>query len=108
MEECQGFEQSIERIYRTGENELDCEAFQALLPRYIDVEIAGDDAAHQFPGALAHLAQCPDCAEEYVGLRQIAMMEARGDLPEAEDLLAQFPEEKQPEIDGTATLASHH
>ncbi len=103
MKERKGFEQSIERVYRTGENELDCQALQDLLPRYIEVEIAGGDAAGQFPGARAHLDQCPDCAEEYAGLRQVAKLEARGGLPEAEDLLAQFPEEPQPEAGGTPT-----
>ncbi len=103
LEDCKGFEQSVKRVYRTSDNELDCEALQALLPRYIDAEIAGGDAAKQFPEAKAHLDQCPDCAEEYAGLRQIAKLEARGSLPEAEDLFAQFPEEPQPEIDGTTT-----
>ncbi len=102
-----GFEQSIERIYSTGDNEIDCEALQTLLPVYVDAEIAGVDPVARFPAAHAHLVQCPDCAEEYKGLRQVARLEAKGNLPQAEETLAQFDAEPVSGSSETATALSH-
>lgn len=85
-----GFAQWLERIYATAETEIDCEQLRAILPAYVDFEIAGGNPAGRFPQAKAHFAQCPDCAEEYIGLRKVAELEARGRLPQVEDSLAQF------------------
>ncbi len=82
----------LERMYATAEAEMDCKQFQALLPATVDLEIAGQAAAPHLAQVKAHLAQCPDCAEEYVGLRKAAELEARGRLPKAEDSLKPFEE----------------
>ena len=84
------FVQWLERMYATAETEMDCEQLQALLPAYVDFEIAGQDMGVRFPQAKAHLAQCQDCAEEYAGLRKVAELETRGRLPEVEESLEQF------------------
>ncbi len=86
----------VHRIYATNESEIDCERLQELLPIYVEVEISGADPEKQFPAVHSHLVQCSDCAEEYKGLRQVAKLEARGDLPKAEDSLSQFQEETIP------------
>ncbi|HKZ83167.1 MAG TPA: hypothetical protein VJ793_05870 [Anaerolineae bacterium] len=82
----------LERIYTTAEVEMDCEQFQALLSAYVDLEIAGQGAAPYLAQVKAHLAQCPDCAEEYAGLRKVAELEARGRLPKVEESLKPFQE----------------
>ena len=92
-----GFAQWLERIYATAEAEMDCEQLRAILPAYIDFEIAGGDPGGRFPQAKAHLAQCPDCAEEYAGLRKVVDLEARGRLPQVEESLAQFETVPTPE-----------
>ncbi len=46
----------------------------------------------------AHLAQCPDCAEEHAALFTVARMLADGNLPLAEKSLALFEEE--PALEG--------
>jgi predicted anti-sigma-YlaC factor YlaD len=84
--------QWLERIYATAESEIDCEQLQAALPAYVDLELVGQDPAARFPQVKAHLAQCPDCAEEYEGLRKVAELESKGRLPKAEDSLEQFEE----------------
>jgi predicted anti-sigma-YlaC factor YlaD len=84
--------QWLERIYATAENEIDCEQLQAALSAYVDLDLAGQDPAARFPQVKAHLAQCPDCAEEYEGLRKVAELESKGRLPKAEDSLEQFEE----------------
>jgi hypothetical protein len=82
----------LDQIYATTEGEFDCERFQALLPAYVECEVGGQAPAERYPGASAHLAQCPDCAEEYEGLRLVARLEAEGRLPQAEESLAAFEE----------------
>jgi hypothetical protein len=88
--------QSVQRIYATNENEIDCERLQELLPIYVEVELSGADPNKQFPAVHSHLVQCSDCAEEYKGLRQVVKLAVRGELPKAEESLAQFQEEKVP------------
>lgn len=87
----------LEQIYATTPAEIDCDQFQALLPAYVDFEIAGESPGSRLPQVKAHLAQCRDCAEEYEGLRAVAKMDAEGRLPEAEEILTQFAEEPAPE-----------
>ncbi len=91
------FVQSIDRIYETAANEIDCDQLAELLPAYVEQELAHGSAAQQFPTVYAHLAQCPDCAEEYRGLRQVAEIEAQGELPTAEQTLAVFESKSEPE-----------
>ncbi len=87
----------LNQIYATTEAEIDCDRLQALLPAYVDFEAAGDDPGSRLPQVKAHLAQCPDCAEEYAGLRAVAELEAQGRLPSVEASLAQFEAEPTPE-----------
>ena len=82
--------QSVERIYATAADELDCERLQALLPAYVDLEVGGTAPAKRFPAVHHHLKQCSDCAEEYAGLKQVVKLEAHGDLPETEEMLKGF------------------
>ena len=39
-----------------------------LIDRYVDLELAGKNAAEAFPMVKAHLAICRDCREEYQAL----------------------------------------
>lgn len=103
-----GFARWLERIYVTAETEMDCEQLQAILPAYVEFEIAGGDPQARFPKAKAHLAQCPDCAEEYAGLRKVVDLEARGRLPQVEESLAQFDTVPAPEPAEFAPVADSH
>jgi predicted anti-sigma-YlaC factor YlaD len=80
----------LDQLYNTAATEIDCDQLQAFLPAYVDFEAAGNDPASRLPQVKAHLAQCPDCAEEYEGLRVVARLEAQGRLPQVEESLAQF------------------
>ncbi|HEY4689438.1 MAG TPA: hypothetical protein VIK33_09010 [Anaerolineae bacterium] len=97
----QHFIRWLEHIYATGEGEIDCEQLQAVLAVYVDEEIAGRDLGSRAAPIRAHLAQCPDCAEEYEGLRAVAELEARGRLPQVEESLAQFEETPASEVEET-------
>jgi len=89
--------QSIKRIYATREQEIDCEQLQALLAAYVQTEMNGVNPAERFPAVQQHLAQCPDCFEEYLALLHVAGLYAQDVLPEAEALLQQFEAEPVPE-----------
>ena len=87
----------LEQIYATAEAEIDCQRLQALLPTYVDLEIAGNHPADRLPEIKVHLAQCPDCAEEYQALRAVAGLDAQNRVPEVEESLARFPAVTTPE-----------
>ncbi len=84
--------QWLERTYATAQTEIDCDHLQAILPSLVEAEIVQGDAVTRFPQAVAHLAQCPDCAEEYKGLREVARLESQGRLPQSEESLSKFEE----------------
>ncbi len=87
--------QWIDRVYATGETEIDCNRLQALLPEYVEFQAAsGGDAelAEKLAGVQAHLAQCPDCAEEYAGLLAVVKAARAGELPTPEASLEKFAE----------------
>jgi hypothetical protein len=48
-----------------GTPELTCEECFELLDRYVDVELAGQDADAAVPGMRAHLEGCPACHEDH-------------------------------------------
>ena len=48
--------------------ELTCEQCFEELDRYVDLELAGQDADREVPGMSAHLDGCPACREEHESL----------------------------------------
>jgi hypothetical protein len=83
----------LEQVYATSEAEIDCARLQELLPAYVELAIADGDGAEwaeRVAQVQAHLAQCPDCAEEYEGLRAVAALESQGRLPTADESLQKF------------------
>jgi hypothetical protein len=51
--------------------ELTCEACFDELDRYVELELAGEDADASVPGMRAHLAGCPACREEHESLMDL-------------------------------------
>lgn len=70
------YEELVTRLLGPGEPELSCEACFVQLDRYVDLEIAGQDADALVPGMSAHLRGCPACREDHESLR--AFVEADG------------------------------
>ncbi len=91
------FTQWLRHLYQTSEKEMNCDQFQAILPALVDFEIAGGDVRAKYATASAHIYQCPDCAEEYKALLEVARLEARGRLPQVEESLHKF--ETVPEVE---------
>jgi hypothetical protein len=65
----------IERILGPKGPELGCDACFEMLDRYVELELAGDDAEAAVPGMQAHLDGCPACREEHESLRELVASE---------------------------------
>lgn len=48
--------------------EITCEACFEELDRYVEFELAGEDAEQAVPGMRAHLEGCPACAHDHESL----------------------------------------
>lgn len=53
-------------------------AFETM-SRYIDLELAGEDAAERLPGLAAHLRSCPACRLDHDGILAAARRRRSGD-----------------------------
>jgi anti-sigma factor RsiW len=58
------------RLLGPDEPELSCEQCFEELDRFVELELAGQDAEARIPGMQAHLQGCPACAEDYASLRE--------------------------------------
>ena len=58
----------LRRLLGPGRPEVTCEVCFDELDRYVELELAGDDADAAVPGMAAHLRGCPACSEEYESL----------------------------------------
>lgn len=58
----------LEKFLRTDPLDVGCEDALAVLPRYVDLIAAGEDAAALYPGVAAHLLACGPCAQDFAGL----------------------------------------
>jgi hypothetical protein len=53
------------RVLGPGRPEVGCDECFAVLDRYVELELAGQDAEAGYPGMEAHLVGCPACGEEH-------------------------------------------
>ena len=61
----------VEGLLGPEEPEVGCDDCFAELDRYVELELAGEDADAQVPGLRAHLAGCLACREEHESLRAL-------------------------------------
>jgi hypothetical protein len=61
-------EQTLGRLLGPEGPEVDCDTCFQELDRYVELEVAGQDANAAIPGLLAHLEGCPACREEHESL----------------------------------------
>ena len=80
------FERWLQNIYHTQDREISCSECFDLVSHFVEVELAGRDAAARMPQLKQHLDQCPACREEYETLRDLQNLENKGELPSSEDL----------------------
>jgi len=63
--------EALGRLLGPSEPEVGCEVCFDQLDRYVELELAGEDADAAVPGLRAHLAGCPACREEYESLHAL-------------------------------------
>jgi hypothetical protein len=66
-----GLKQTLESLLGPAGPEVGCEVCFHELDRYVELELAGQDADAIIPGLRAHLAGCPACREEHESLRAL-------------------------------------
>ncbi len=75
----------IDSIHLAARNdEILCSQFFKLLPRFVNLELLGENAALLLPQVSHHLAQCPECREVYQALLEAARSEGPTDKTEDE------------------------
>jgi hypothetical protein len=63
--------QALGRLLGPAGPEVGCDECFEQLDRYVELELAGEDADTAIPGLRAHLDGCPACREEYESLRAL-------------------------------------
>ncbi len=61
--------QALGPLLGPAEPEVGCDECFEELDRYVELELAGDDADARLPGMRAHLEGCPACHEDHESLR---------------------------------------
>jgi hypothetical protein len=62
-------------IFAVQDEEMLCSEFFEILPRYVDLQLEGNDVDKLFPKVIHHLHQCPECNEVYQALLQAVQSE---------------------------------
>jgi hypothetical protein len=60
--------QALGRLLGPAGREVGCDECFELLDRYVELEVAGEDADAAIPGLRAHLDGCAACREEHESL----------------------------------------
>jgi len=60
---------------------MTCEIYQSWLATYIDAEVDGLDVATLYPDVQHHLELCFNCAQIYLDILKLALVEEAGELP---------------------------
>ena len=80
------FESWLKNIYETREEEISCTECFELVSRFVELEVAGQDAPARMPELRQHLDQCRACRDEYESLRDLRLLEEKGEFPSLDDL----------------------
>ena len=65
----------LSRLLGPAGPEASCEECFDQLDRYVELELAGEDADARLPGMRAHLQGCPACREDHASLRALVSSE---------------------------------
>jgi hypothetical protein len=66
---------SLGELLRTDPADPGCDAGVEIIDQYVELELAGRDAAARFPGLAAHLRRCPACRLDHDGILDAALAE---------------------------------
>ena len=68
MSERRELKQALGRLLGPAGPEVGCDVCFDELDRYVELQLAGEDADTAIPGLRAHLEGCPACREEHESL----------------------------------------
>ncbi len=71
MMERPDLKQTLSRLLGPPEPDVGCDTCFEELDRYVELELAGEDADAAIPGLRAHFDGCPACREEHESLRAL-------------------------------------
>ena len=80
------FENWLKNIFETREEEISCTECFDQVARFVELEVTVANAAIRMPEFKQHLDQCRACREEYETLRDLRLLEERGEFPSLSDL----------------------
>jgi hypothetical protein len=66
--ESRGIKQLVRNILTTRPDEIGCDKCLEQLDRFVEMELAGKNAAEAMPLVQDHLERCRDCHEEFEAL----------------------------------------
>ena len=58
----------VRDVLNTRPDEISCDECLELLDRFVELELAGEDASSALPLVQQHLEQCGSCREEFEAL----------------------------------------
>ena len=76
----------LRNIFNTRDEEISCTDCFELVARFVELEVTDQDAAARMPLLKQHLDQCRACREEYEALRDLRLLEEKGEDPSSKDL----------------------
>lgn len=72
MNDCADDRMKINVMIGPGRDEVGCDECFEILHHYVDLELAGENAAARMPRVHAHFEGCGVCWDEYESLRELA------------------------------------
>jgi hypothetical protein len=66
---------SLDELLRADPTDPGCDAGVEIIDEYVELELAGKDAAAHYPGLAAHLRSCPACRLDHHGILDAARAE---------------------------------
>lgn len=65
-------ERDVDALLAADAVDAGCSAGFEVLHQYVEEELAGGQPARRHPGLAAHIASCPACRQDYLGLVEAA------------------------------------
>ncbi len=65
----------LQELLRANPVDPGCDAGFEIIDQYVELELAGQDAAARFPRLAAHLRSCPACRVDHDGILDAARAE---------------------------------
>jgi hypothetical protein len=62
----------LDELLRAEAGDAGCTAGEEILDAYVELELAGEDPAREYPGTAIHLQSCPGCRADHDSLLEAA------------------------------------